>query len=255
MKKAFVGVGIVAILLTGCAGEVSLSDADSTRVAQYAADLMLKYDVNYKERLLTAEEEKAEEEKLRLAAEKEQKLKELLAMEENADNAEKDKTDKTDKGNEDKTQETGTGENTETTVRYDINDVLKYDGFQFSRGEYQLVSEYGNDTGEANMSVDVQAPAGKKLLVTKYSITNVSDTTLECDLFSKDISASVQINGDIKGNSMVTMLLDDLGTYKGNIEAGATKEAVLIFEVPESVAQVQQLDLTLQVGEQSYLLQ
>ena len=253
MKKAFVGVGMVALLLTGCAGEVSISDADSVRVAQYAADLMLKYDVNFKERLLTAEEEKVEEEKLRLAAEKEQKLQELLAREENANNAEKDKTDKTDKKDEDNPQ--GTGESAETITRYDINDVLKYDGFKFARGDYQLVNEYGNDTEDTGMSVDVQAPAGKKLLVTKYTITNVSNTALECDLFSKDISASVQINGDMKGTSMVTMLLDDLGTYKAQIEAGASKEAVLIFEVPDSVTQVQQLDLTLQVGEQSFLLQ
>ena len=63
MKKAMITVGVAALLLTGCGGGVELSEEDTVRVAQYAADLVLKYDSNYKERLLTLEEQEEAKEK------------------------------------------------------------------------------------------------------------------------------------------------------------------------------------------------
>ena len=248
MKKAFIGIGMIAFLLTGCASEVELSDTESVRVAQYAADLLLKYDSNYKERLLTADEEKIEEEKLRLAAEKEQKLQEMLALKENAE-----KNQNSQK--EDKTQNVDVDQNTAQVVKYNVNDVLCCEGFEISRAGYEVLDEYNNAAEGTEMSVDVQAGTGKKLLVTKYTITNISEGSLECDLFSKDISGGVLVNGSVSANSMVTMLLNDLGTYKAEIEAGVSKEAVLIFEIPDSAASVQQLELTLHVGNENFIIE
>lgn len=249
MKKAFVGMGIMAFLLTGCAGEVNLSDVDNVRVAQYAADLVLKYDSNYKERLLTEEEAKEAREKLRLAAEKEAKLQELLAAKENA------KKGSTGQKQENETTDGETTNSAAPAIKYNVNDALHSEGFQISRAGYEVLDEYNDATEETSMFVDVQASVGKKLLVTKYEITNTSDTLLECNFFSKDISGSVVINGSINVDSMVTMLLNDLGTYKTEIEAGATKEAVLIFEIPENAATVQQLELTLHVGNESFVIE
>lgn len=249
MKKAFVGIGMIAFLLTGCAGDVNLNDADSMRVAQYAADLMLKYDKNYNERLLTAEETEKAKEKLRLAAEKEAELQKLLDAKANA---EKNQSSQ-EKGSEIADEESE--ETAEQVVAYNIDDALHIQGFQISRAGYEVLDEYNDATEETSMSVDVQASAGKKLLVTKYKITNISDTSLECDFFSRDISGSVVVNGSVTADSLVTMLLNDLGTYKTEIEAGSSKEAVLIFEIPDSASSVQQLELTLHVGNENFVIE
>ena len=247
MKKGIIMVGAAMLLLTGCAGEVNLSESDNVRVAQYAADVLLKYDSNYKERLLTAKETKEAEEKLKLAAEKDAELKALLEANNKA------KTQKTDVKQETSGEE---GETiNETVASYNINDVLKTDGFQFNYVGYDIVEAYPEMTEDnQNISVEVRAASGKKLLVIKVNVENTTAVSTECILFEKDITGSVVINGDVKSDSMVTMLLNDLGTLKSEIEPGVPYEAVLVFEVPEETV-AEQLELNINIGDETYKIQ
>lgn len=250
MKKAIIAVSAAALMLTGCAGEVELSEEDTVRVAQYAADLVLKYDNNYKERLLTLEEQEEAKEKIRLAAERDEKLQELL---EQKSNAETD-TGKTSSGTNNGDTEGGT--QNETAVMYALNDVIKVEGFTFQNNGYDVLDEYPEVSEDGNdISMELTAAAGKKLLVVKYGITNTTDTKAECNLFDKDISAKVVVNGNIKADSMITMLLNDFGTLKIEIEPGTTYEAVLVFEIPEEAANIQSLELSMTVEGNTYNIQ
>lgn len=251
MKKAIIVAGVAALMLTGCAGEVELSEEDTVRVAQYAADLVLKYDNNYKERLLTLDEQAEAREKLRLAAEKDEKLQELLEQKNNA-KTEKD-TGKTETG----TNNGGTeGETQEEAVMYALNDVVKVDGFTFQNNGYDVLDEYPKVSQDGNnMAMELTAASGKKLLVLKYGITNITDSKAECNLFDKDISAKVVVNGNINADSMITMLLNDFSTLKTDIDPGTTYEAVLIFEIPEEASDIQSLALRMTVEGNTYNIQ
>lgn len=251
MKKAIIAAGVAALMLTGCAGEVELSEEDTVRVAQYAADLVLKYDNNYKERLLTLDEQAEAREKLRLAAEKDEKLQELLEQKNNA-KTEKD-TGKTEIG----TNNGGTeGETQEEAVMYALNDVVKVDGFTFQNNGYDVLDEYPEVSQDGNnMAMELTAASGKKLLVLKYGITNITDSKAECNLFDKDISAKVVVNGNINADSMITMLLNDFSTLKTDIDPGVTYEAVLIFEIPEEASDIQSLALRMTVEGNTYNIQ
>lgn len=251
MKKAIIVAGVAALMLTGCAGEVELSEEDTVRVAQYAADLVLKYDNNYKERLLTLDEQAEAREKLRLAAEKDEKLQELLEQKNNA-KTEKD-TGKTETG----TNNGGTeGETQEEAVMYALNDVVKVDGFTFQNNGYDVLDEYPEVSQDGNnMAMELTAASGKKLLVLKYGITNITDSKAECNLFDKDISAKVVVNGNINADSMITMLLNDFSTLKTDIDPGVTYEAVLIFEIPEEASDIQSLALRMTVEGNTYNIQ
>lgn len=252
MKKHIVAVGLVAMLLTGCAGQVELSEADNARVAQYAANLMLKYDSNYKERLLSEEEMKEAKEKLRIAEEKEAELQALLAAGEKNAQEEENSTTETAEGVESgiKTDEQ------EQRVVYTLQEALKLEGFEISSEGYSVVEEYPQDLDAGNsMTVNVRASAGKKLLVMKYQITNTTQEALECDLFSKDISGSVVINGSTEVNSMVTMLLNDLVTLKEVIEPGAVYEAVQVYEIPEEASNIEQMQLNMEIGSEVYAIE
>lgn len=251
MKKGIIMAGAAMLLLTGCAGDVNLSEADNVRVAQYAADLLLKYDSNYKERLLTAQEAKEAEEKLRRAAEKEAELQALLETNNKASTQDSQK----DESGEQTESEAETSAN-ETVVSYNINDVLKEDGFQFTYAGYDVVEAYPEVTeNNQDISMEVRAASGKRLLIVKVNVENTTGTKAECNLFEKDISGSVVINGETKADSMVTMLLNDLGTLKTEVEAGVPYESVLVFEIPETAATVEKLELNINISGESYKIQ
>ena len=129
-------------------------------------------------------------------------------------------------------------------------------GRAIAKAGYNIVDEYP-ESGESEevMAVDVRAASGKKLLIMKYTITNNSGNNLECDLFSKDISCNITVNGTVKADSMLTMLLNDLGTLKMEIEAGTSYEAVQVFEVPENVTAVEQLELNMNMGNEIFAIQ
>lgn len=250
MKKAIITIGAAVLLLTGCAGEVELSEEDTIRVAQYAADLVLKYDSNYKERLLTLEEEEEAKEKIRLAAERDEKLQELLEQKSNTKNdTEKTESGENNGGSEDQKQE-------EAAVVYALNDVVKVDGFTFQNNGYEVLDEYPGVSENGNdISMEITTTSGKKLLIIKYGVTNTTNAKAECNLFDKDISAKVVVNGNINANSMITMLLNDFSTLKAEIEPGAEYEAVLVFEIPEDAADIQSLELSMTIEGNTYRIQ
>lgn len=251
MKKAIITVGVAALVLTGCAGEVDLSEEDTARVAQYAADLVLKYDSNYKERLLTLEEQAEAKEKLRLAAERDERLQELLNQK---NHPKTEETEKKEPGKNSGSEEGGKQE--EPEIMYSLNDVVKVNGFSFQNNGYEIVGEYPEVSDEnQDISMEVRAASGKKMLIVKYGITNTTDTKAECDLFSKDISAKVVVNGNVKADSMITMLLNDFSTLKTEIEPGTTYEAVLAFEIPEEAANVQSMELSMTIEGNTYNIQ
>lgn len=252
MKKAMITVGVAALLLTGCGGGVELSEEDTVRVAQYAADLVLKYDSNYKERLLTLEEQEEAKEKLRQAAEREAKLQELLEQKNNV----KTESDSEKKETGDSNENGESAQQEEPVVMYALNDAVKVEGFSFKDNGYEIVDKYPEVSGEnETVSMELSATTGKKLLLVKYVVTNTTDTKTECNLFDKNISAQVTVNGSVEADSMVTMLLNDFSTLKTEIEPGASYEAVLVFEIPEEAANITTLGMSLTVDGNTYNIQ
>lgn len=252
MKKAIVTLGAAALLLTACGGGIELGEEDNVRVAQYAADLVLKYDSNYKERLLTLEEQENAKEKLRQAAERDAKLQELLEQKNNAEtqnDADKKKSDNSNANGESTQQE-------EPIVTYTLNDVVKVEGFSFQNGGYEIADNYPEPSGEnETVSMELSAATGKKLLLVKYEVTNTTEAKKECNLFDKEISAQVTVNGNIKADSMVTMLLNDFTTLKAEIEPGISYEAVLVFEIPEEAANITDLEMSMTIEGNTYNIQ
>ena len=55
------------------------------------------------------------------------------------------------------------------------------------------------------------------------------------DMFSIQPKFRLNLSGNVVG-SLSTLLLDDLSMYKEDIEAGATKNTVLIFEISQNQA-------------------
>ncbi len=82
----------------------------------------------------------------------------------------------------------------------------------------------------------ITAAAGKKLLLLRFDILNVSDTEQAVDLLAADCTFRITVNGSYTRNALLTGLPDDLATFAGTIPAGGKASAVLLVEVDEETA-------------------
>lgn len=230
MKKAVILL-LASILLSGCGSQINLTDEQSGLVAEYAAGLLLKYDKNYQERLLTDPELVEADAKEAL---EEQKKKDFEAFLEN----ERQKSIAKNSAGSDKDKETDA-----VSIYQSLKEVLSMDAFEVSYTGYEVADSYPNKNSEINDGEEVteelypviDAAAGKKLLVLKFNVANSSESPAKCDVLNLSPRFQATVNGEKNINSLMTMLLNDLSTLNVELEAGASMEAVLIFQSTEEV--------------------
>lgn len=118
----------------------------------------------------------------------------------------------------------------------------------------ELVDSYSNNGVSDHFSLD--ASAGSKLLVLKFFIANGTQTEQTIDLLTENITYRVTVNHNYTRNSLVTLLLNDMGTYMGSIPAGGQNETVLLIEVDESIAEnIAAITLNMRNELQTYTIQ
>ena len=94
----------------------------------------------------------------------------------------------------------------------------------------------------------VAAAAGDKLLVVDFSIQNLTDTAVPFNTASRNPQFKLVINNDVQGFTMVTMIPNDLSGMDRELAPGERTDAVLLMEVPESLAKsVDTLDLIIKI--------
>lgn len=206
---------VFSILITGCGSEmVELTPEQSAVISEYAVGLLLKYDKNYKSRLMSDKEIAAAEEKQRII-EEEARQREAQRLAQESENK--------------KTEERSTVE--EAVQNVSISEFLDMDGFSIDYQSYEITESYPG-SGEGDMFFSMDAAQGAQLLVLHFNIVNQTQDVQVCDILSKSVRASVKINDGNWKNALLTMLQDDLLGYQGSIEAGSAQEAVIIIELP-----------------------
>jgi len=92
----------------------------------------------------------------------------------------------------------------------------------------------------------LDAAEGRKLLVLNFRIENTTQTVQSVDLLGQNVLMRVNMDGKLTRNALVTMLEEDLSTYRGEISAGEYVDTVLLVEVEEDmVGSVSALQLSL----------
>lgn len=219
MKKKISLLFLVgSLLLTGCNDVIELSDEETTKIAEYTAELLLKYDVNYVDRISDGEEE--------LAKQSDEEL-----MPETSE--EDDSKGSNINGNIDekgklpyKDSQTGTESN--------IARIAGVEGVDITYKDYIVTDNYPSaDTGEE--FVYMEAPDGYQLLVIRFKVLNNSEKKVSFSLLDKGISYRIVCNGNHLADPMLTILTDDLGTLETTLESGKEQEAVLVFQISESM--------------------
>jgi len=231
MKRRLCAVLCAAtVLLTGCGG-IELTETENDVIAEYAATLLLKYSNSYQSKL--------QEEVFETEPETTVFIPPLP-------------TDSSSVQNE---QNNSASAETTTVSEKSLSEALgiAVEGFQAEYTGYEIVDSYPN-TSDAYFVMT--ATKNNSLLILKFNLTNTSTEEKECDILSKQLNYRCQINGDERFGSQLTMLLDDLSSYKEVLMPEETKQAVLIFQIPSEYQEnMEKMSFIIRDKEESYTYQ
>lgn len=90
----------------------------------------------------------------------------------------------------------------------------------------------------------LEADPGYQLVVIKFDIANITAQDIAVDLLNTDINYKLVYNQTKAASPMLTILMDDLGTYESVVPAGNEQSAVLVFQISKDlISQIQSLDI------------
>ena len=240
--------GLIAcgiFVTTGCGQVIELTDEENHLIAEYAAELLLKYDRNYDTRYNPDELEDTTETMTDTDATTEATT-EMVTTTEAATTEQDVPADG---------QTTQAQPVTDEAVKEDIGATVDSD-FDIAafvgesrisvRYAYYMVVDSYPSYDQDGMYIEVQAPEGYKLLVLKFEVENKTNEDQAVDLYNKDVNYNIVVDNSRTTKQMLTILADDLYTYDKTIQASSREETVLLYTVSDSVAN-KWTDLKLQV--------
>lgn len=240
--------GLIAcgiFVTTGCGQVIDLTDEENHLIAEYAAELLLKYDRNYDTRYNLDELEDTTETMTETDATTEATT-EVVSTTEAATTEQDAPADG---------QTTQAQPVTDEAVKEDIGATVDSD-FDIAafvgesrisvRYAYYMVVDSYPSYDQDGMYIEVQAPEGYKLLVLKFEVENKTNEEQAVDLYNKDVNYNIVVDNSRTTKQMLTILADDLYTYDKTIQASSREEAVLLYTVSDSVAN-KWTDLKLQI--------
>lgn len=242
--KLIIMASLIAVGLTGCGNRIPDMTAEQAKqIGEYAAVTLLKYDANHRSRLVDEE----------TIAAYDKKQQEIKAWKEQQNV--KPETDGMKPVDKTPTVELG-GQNTNQQTTMSLAESLAApEGIGVTYLGYKTCENYPDD-GSAGEYFTLDASVGKKILVLEFSVENATSSNIGVDFFSKTAVYNVKVGDGKQYSAMTTMLLDDMSTYAGTVQAGGNQHLVLLFEVDDSVAKdISNVQLYLNDASKTYTIQ
>ncbi len=237
-----------ALTLTGCnySDMMQLTNEETEQVAQTTANLLLKYDRNYENKLVNLPPGKYFLEEDIAAAEA------LYEQQRAAEEA---------------------NSQSQGEVSLSVDEILnlngmslQYEGFstyesypptasQGTEGELPVEGTENPGVSGIDPTTDMSsffsmgASQGKTLGIFTFSILNNSEADQTCDVLSTDARFRFTFNESNTKNALTTILLNDLKSLQTVVPAGGRTEAVLVVEdTQEFFDNIQQIELSIRSG-------
>ena len=183
-------IGMVA--LTGC-DSLDYTTEQEDVIANYAANILLRHDKNYKSDYISEEETTTVDNSI------------------NGDGINGD---------------TNVGK---VSSAEDVTSALHLpDGVTAQYVDYDVVDQYPDDS-----STDIfvmKAVENSKLLVVKFNISNTTSQDISINIMSSVQKFKGIVNDAKKYNAQLTLLLDALNTYEGTLKAGTSQTLILVYQ-------------------------
>lgn len=202
----------------GCEA-TELSKEDEALVVEYVANVVINHDNNYIVKM--AHREKEEETKRPWIEDDGSISTEKQTSDENADS---------NQGADNKEEETTKTPSQNSLIS--VNEAFGIAGISVESAGYTVGDKYP----EGNDGFSMVATKGYDLLVLKFNVKNSTAENKNLDMTALDYNFRCIVNTDKKLNAQITALVNALNTWNGVIEAGSTKELILVFQVNEEVS-------------------
>lgn len=245
----------VVVFLTGCTDVIDLTDTETKLIAEYAGELLLKYDVNFDDRLDEGEkiEKELEEEALEnpevlVTTEASEEVTEEIteqttenSTEKNYGNALNNQIDDTDSPDV-----IDTDDNVTVGTESDIGKILGMSGISITYKDY-LITDHYPATDADGQFIYLDASEGYQLLVLRFDIRNTSSDTMQFTMLDEDVDYRIVCNNKNAANPMLTILMNDLGTMEAVMSPEESQEGVLIFQISDDMqSKLQTMELKVQ---------
>lgn len=228
--KTMAAFTAIAMLLGGC-GEAPyvLTESEEDIIVNYAAHVVTKFNADQKQGLAYVNMNAVES-----TGETETELQEDSEMpvvdEETAISP-----------------ETGISTETPGAQMASLKDIFGDENIDVAYVGASLASNYIE-----NSYYSVDADMGKTFLILEFSITNNGTEEAEVDNLTKTPFFQVKTADGMTVSSELTVLLEDFSAYQGSIPAGEAQKTVLLFQIPDTVTEVPEFSLSVNVSGTSY---
>lgn len=220
---------LCSVVVMGCNDVKNLSEEQNRLIAEYAAELLLKYDKNYTDRIADGDTATATEQDMQTDTQSTENVTEVTTQEVTTqDNSKGQNVDNVvDESDDDKIE-------VATQSEGNIAKIAGVDGLSIAYKDYLITDQYPavDEDGEF---IYLEASSGYQLFVVRFSVTNTTSDVLSISLLDKDISYRLVCNGNKAATPMLTILMDDLGTLETTVNPEEEQEAVLVFQISEDM--------------------
>ena len=233
MKKLWclLAILVLSVTLTGCG--VELSEEENRVIAEYAADLLLKYDRDYTSSLVEEEVPATEQ----------------TTQAPSTDSTTEGTTEEpsTQPPQESSSTESPASEDTtgssDAAGEIDSGKIVGLEGISITYNQCMFLDRYPS-VDQDGAFIYLEADPGYQLVVIKFDIANITAQDIAVDLLNTDINYKLVYNQTKAASPMLTILMDDLGTYESVVPAGNEQSAVLVFQISKDlISQIQSLDI------------
>lgn len=233
IKKIFLSGLLIASAgaLYGCGEQLyELQDNEQEIIVNYAAHIVAKYNTKQPEGyeyVYIPEDDQTEDE--------------------TADGTADETTQDNQEAQDDTTAQTPDGTATDSNSQQDasatLSEALGLENIQAVYTGAELTDQYDET---------VVPESGKQLLVLHVTLQNQTDETQKCDILSILPTFRVKVNGEVEATSELTILPDNLATWETDLEAGASENTVIIFQInKDAVTQINQLEMEVQTEQKT----
>lgn len=206
-KLLLVVTGMSLLLLTGCGSSISLTDNETSIVAEYVGGLVLKYDKNYEDSLIVPED--------------------ILEEDVQATVTPTPTTAPSDEGVNNANDTVSKDSNKQANA--DFTEVIGIEGLTVEYSGYKTSDNYSDPY------FTIESGDGKQLLIVGFDVKNTTKKDVAMNLGNSDISYQLDINTGTFQKPLLTFLDNDLRLIDTTVEANSTLKTVLVFNVSDKI--------------------
>lgn len=193
----------ILISMTGCS-EMKYTEEQQDMIADYAAAVVLKHDVNYKHNYLETTEQVIETEPVTFGEDT------TIAP-----------------GDSENPSPNGGNSEIAIATAEQLSQALGINGLSAEYIDYYVTSAYPQ---ESELFV-LKAVENSKLLIVKFKLSNPTSQDIAINMMAGGKRYKGIINDKVKVNAQLSLLLDALNTFDKTIAAGNSEELVLAYQV------------------------